>query len=116
MAEQMIDLGVAPDWGASKQPEVSVVTVSMGDGYEYRAPSGINHVRDGWSLTWSMLSMDKAEEGYAWFKARQGWKGFMARDPGTGAQVKVVCTSVTVNHAGFEDSNLSVALKRDFNP
>lgn len=116
MAELMIDLGMAPDWGASKEPEVKVVQVSFGDGYEYRAPAGINHVKDSWSLTWSNLSMQVAEQGYSWFKSRQGWKAFMAQDPATGQAIKVVCRSVRVAHAGFEESSLSVTVSQDFNP
>lgn len=49
-----------PDLGAQKRLEVAVTETQFGDGYSQRAPNGINHVREVWSVSFTGNDTDIA--------------------------------------------------------
>ena len=115
MLEQFPPIG-APDWGLGTDPEATVTRVRLGDGYEFRRPEGINHLKDKWSPTWSSLDPDVAEITHAWLKARLNWKAFEWVNPITGLPVKVLCTDAKLTHSDWNNCVLTVVFEQDFNP
>jgi len=106
----------APDWGISDEPKADVIEVRLGDGYTLRQPTGINHVRDGWSPVWSGLEKEDARAAYAWLRSRLKLTPFLWVHPVTGQPVKVICQSVRLEYNQFNDEILSATFEQDFNP
>lgn len=114
--ERFPDVG-APDWGfAADDPEVEVEESNFGDGYTLRRPKGINYIRDGWSPSYSDLRQAQAEAAYQWLRARKNLTAFLWTHPITGEDLQVVCTGVSLAYVAYDDYQLRVQLKRDFNP
>jgi phage-related protein len=106
----------APDWGLETTPEDTIVAAQLGDGYESRAPAGINFSRDVWSMSWSSLDPAVAEATYAWLKPRKNLTAFNWINPISGVTTKVVCKSLSLTYPEWGVCNLSVTLREDFNP
>lgn len=112
--ETFPDIG-QPDWGLQVSPTASVTTLVLGDGYIFRAPEGINHLRDSWSPTWGDVTEAKALSTQAWLRARLRLTPFMWTDP-QGVQKKVICQEVRVSYNQFNSMSLSATFEEDFNP
>lgn len=105
-----------PDWGFGETPEFRVRKVSFGDGYEQRAPDGINSTRRKWSPVWTMLSEEEKDLLYDFLLARAGVEAFMFNPPPKYAPVKALCTEVRWSYNQFNDFSVSAEFKEDFTP
>lgn len=84
-----------PDAGAAGEHEPSRRTVKFGDGYEQRAPNGINVDMAKWSsLSFSGRSAAEGAAIAAFLKARGGTESFTWTPPG-GTSGNYVCPKWT---------------------
>ncbi|KFF48091.1 hypothetical protein GY26_15970 [Gammaproteobacteria bacterium MFB021] len=95
MAETLPD--VPMDREPQITPQASVDTVKFGDGYEQRRPSGINHIKDQASVSWSRLRRHEFDSLFPFLKNRLGVTPFLWTPPGGSAPRKWVCE--TLSHA-----------------
>ncbi|MCY1289969.1 Phage minor tail protein [compost metagenome] len=115
MLETFPDIG-APDWGLASDPQATVTSISLGDGYDFRRPEGINHIRESWSPSWSSLDPAMAESAYQWLRERLSWRAFLWNNPATGQTMKVLCTNVRLSLSEWGNSTLTATFRQDFNP
>jgi phage-related protein len=112
--ETFPDIGT-PDWGLSVEPDASITTVTLGDGYEVRQATGINHLKDSWSPQWTSITDSQALSTYSWLRARLKLRAFLWVDP-EGVAKQVVCTSVRITYNQYNDMGVAATFKQDFNP
>lgn len=111
--EQFPDIG-NPDWGFTEETSEDLHEVKFGDGYRLVQPAGLNYQRGGWSLTFS-LEEAEAKQAYSWLNTRKKVTPFLWTHP-DGTEYQVVCESVRLTYAQYNDYTLAVMLTQDFNP
>ncbi|NDV19996.1 phage tail protein [Pseudodesulfovibrio sp. JC047] len=82
---------VSPDYPASRSSAANVKTLTFGDGYSQRTPSGLNSLSCSMSLTWSKLVKSEADLIEAFFQGRKGTEAFYWTAPHQEAAQKWVC-------------------------
>lgn len=75
-----------PDWGATMKKTPKLNTAGFGDGYEQRAPTGLNFKLQTWELTFSNRTDTETGDIEAFLEAQGGWAAFMW-DPISGGYV-----------------------------
>lgn len=86
---------VAPSPGATRKPELNLITPEFGDGYTLALPNGLNHIRDVVSLNWDVITLTQLQELEGFFRERGGYKPFWFQPYGFAAPVKWTCQEWT---------------------
>lgn len=110
-----IDLGM-PDWGFSQSPDANVEITSLGDGYEFRSPKGLNYIRESMSPTWSNLSPSVGRAAYDWLRPKLKLESVLWHHPVSGKIYKVIPESIGIQDDTFDNVVLTVTWREDFNP
>lgn len=110
-----VDLGT-PDWGLGTSPTVKVDKQTLGDGYEYREPVGLNFRKESFQPTWSNLSPAVALQAYNFLLERLEWKAFDWIHPVTKRRYQVTASNLSIEYDTFDNAILKVTLTQDFNP
>lgn len=91
---------VTPDKTMSRAGTPKVFLATFGDGYEQRAPDGLNNVKEEYSLTFNNRNKEEIDAIVATFELRKGVTAFDLTIPATNADgtaaersVRVVCHS-----------------------
>lgn len=117
MRDKLPDVGINPDWGLSQSAKFRVRTVSFGDGYEQRAPDGLNATQRSWNLSWSSLDKGQADTLNDFILAKGGHTAFLWEHPVTGVTHQVLCSKAPkVTHDTWANYTLSLKLTEDFTP
>jgi phage-related protein len=90
------------DWVESNSSAVTVkprtVSIQYGDGYEQRAPDGINTRTEQWTVLHNMTDPQIAMDIDAFLTARNGVEAFEWWPRWATAAIKVKCTSWNLVH------------------
>jgi len=109
------DIGRQPDYGLAGQPAFAVDTVSFGDGYEQRRPSGLNSVRRSWRVEWTLLDYTQMDALRDFLLSKKGVEAFLWEVEGE--SVQVVCKQAPQDsHTNFSTYSLSATFTEDFTP
>lgn len=60
-----------PDWGPSPDLQPRILQAKFGDGYDQRAPNGLNDLLPTWNLVFSHRTQAEALAIAAWFAANK---------------------------------------------
>lgn len=74
--------------GARRSVTPATRIVAFGDGYEQRAPDGLNPLKRKVSPEWTGLTVAQADEIDAFFAARGGHEAFLWTEPGFATERK----------------------------
>lgn len=85
---------VIPTRGSGGEVEYRYRSVSFGDGYEQRAPDGLNTRRETTTLEWSALTHTSAQEITDWFDAHAPPVSFHFQLPWEGTSRRWILKSV----------------------
>lgn len=111
------DIGTTPDWGLSQGGQFRVRSVGFGDGYEQRAPDGLNSVRRAWKVKWTLLSREQRNLIYDFLVEKKGVHPFIWEVPTEGETVQVLCRKKpSWSHDDYESFSLSAEFTEDFTP
>lgn len=105
-----------PDWGFDQTPDADVNIVRLGDGYESREPTGLNHITESYSPKWSSLEPAIGEQAYAFLKPRLKWKSVLWAHPVSGVMLKVVPEECSLTYDDWGNAVLDVRFRQDPNP
>lgn len=106
---------IPPSYAPSVAPEFSVDSTQFGDGYEMRRPSGINSVRETWSVSWDVLRSDQYKVLYSFLTARKGVEAFLWQAPWDDAPKRWVCTGMSSRRPiGPSLGAIQATFKEDF--
>lgn len=112
------------DWTESastaltEEPRIS--RTRYGDGYEERAPDGLNPIRQMWSLQFRAVDRQAADDIVAFFRARVGVQGLEAFDwtpLWATVPIRVVCRSWSRTQAEvYTESDINATFEQVFEP
>ena len=109
------------DWaespGSSHSPVPRVVATRFGDGYEQRAPDGLNPQQQVWDLVFKGIDVVVASEIDDFLRPGLGYTTFDWTPPRQTAALKFKCTSfrrLITNQLGEDD--LSARFEQVFEP
>lgn len=105
-----------PDWGFKDSTDADVQESSLGDGYVFREPSGLNYLRRTWSPSWSNLDPDVAEYLYDFLEARLKLTPMKWVHPTRGTTVQVTARTIELTWDQWNNGVLDVTFEQDFNP
>jgi phage-related protein len=85
------------------KPKVSILKAEFGDGYVQTTASGLNHIRDEFSLTWEVLTASQADYVDTFLREQGGHTPFYWTAPGEATRQKWTCEEWSITHiqAGF---------------
>jgi phage-related protein len=63
--------------GTKIKPTVKIKKAEFGDGYTQKMPDGLNHIRDGVTLTWDTLLPEQAKDMELFMKQKLGTIPFL---------------------------------------
>lgn len=86
-----------PSVGAINKPKVSVLRADFGDGYSQATRSGLNHIRNEFSLTWEVLTPTQADAIEAFLIQQGGDIPFLWSRPGKSTPDKWTCENWEVS-------------------
>jgi phage-related protein len=78
--------------GSQLGEEPRVRRVVFGDGYEERAPDGLNPIAQSWELSFDRVSAIDGDAIVAFFRLHQAVQAFIWWPPRAAAAIRVVCT------------------------
>lgn len=110
-----IDLG-SPDWGFKETPEANTNEDELGDGYVFREPKGINHIKRSVPMVWSNLDEDVALEAYDWLLPKLKLDPVRVMHPTRNQIIQVILESMDITYDTWGNAILNVSFKEDFNP
>lgn len=105
------DIGREPDYGLNASPTFRIRRAQFGDGYEQRAPDGLNHVRRSWSVTWSVISEDEKTALMSFFAQMAGVYSFYWVIPDTFENVRVTCEDPSATFDSFSNHTVTATFK-----
>lgn len=108
------DIGREPDYGLNATPTFRIRRAQFGDGYEQRAPDGLNYVRRSWSVTWSVIPEESRDMLMDFFRQMAGVYSFEWALPRTGEMVRVTCEDPTSVHDSFSNHTVTATFKEVF--
>ena len=106
----------AEDDGATEQNTPRTKKIAYGDGYEQRAPDGINNLGQKWELRFSNCDKLHAQAIHDFFVARSGWEAFDWTPKWATAAIKVKCESWSRSVAANDLVNVSATFERVYTP
>lgn len=110
-----LDLG-EPDYGFKETPNANVEETPLGDGYVFREPKGINHIKRTMPMSWSNLDQDVALEAYDWLLPKLKLNPILITHPTRGTQIQVICDSLEITYDTWNNAVLNATFIEDFNP
>lgn len=105
-----------PDWGFKESPQADIQEDKLGDGYVFREPKGINHIKRSFPMTWSELDPDVAEEAYDWLLPMLALKPLRIVHPVRGTVHQVILDSIDLTYDVYNNAVLNATFTEDFNP
>lgn len=105
-----------PDWGFKESPEAKVDEAEMGDGYVFRQPKGINHIKRTFPMTWSELSPEIGERAYDFLLPMLKVYPLRIAHPVRGYLIQVTLESLDLTYDTWDNAVLNATFKEDFNP
>jgi len=84
---------LAPSIESGRSMKPRLLTASFGDGYNQRAPDGLNHMLETMTVAWSRLQPADAQTISAFFEARGGVEAFYWIAPRDAAPKLWLCES-----------------------
>ena len=103
-----------PDYSETTTP--SVVEVSLGDGYEQRAPNGINPLKQSYDLVFSMREVAEAQAIEAFLRDAGGVDAFYYTPPDASVAVLVKCSEWRIDRDNPIHRTISCTFVRVFEP
>ena len=102
----------AEDDGAAEQNTPRAKKLSFGDGYEQRAPDGINNLGQKWDLRFSNCDKLYAQEIHDFLDARAGWEAFDWTPKWATSAIKVKCESWSRTPVAGDLVNVAATFER----
>jgi phage-related protein len=108
------------DWAetnaTSLSAEARVRTMVLGDGYEQRAPDGLNPVRQTWQLSFEGSDNAAADAMVAFWHTHAGAAAFDWTPLWAATPIRVVCAAWSRAPATADTSDLSATFRQVFEP
>ena len=101
----MAEFTYTPDFGATKNLQPKVNSISFADGYEQRARNGLNTNPQTWDLSFSNRTDTEAEAIDAFLTARGGYEAF-DWTPYNESAGKYVCKEWSKSIDGFNRNSI----------
>ena len=106
-----------PDKTMTKSSRPRVLVSKFGDGYEQRAPDGINNIEEVFSLQFRTRENDFVDDVVAFLDSKGGHTKFAFRFPdsneiGGEKEIKVICDDYSTTYEYDNFYTLSVNLRR----
>lgn len=105
-----------PDWGFKESPQAKVNEQELGDGYVFREPKGLNHIKRTFPMTWSELDEQVAEAAYDWLLPKLKLTPIRIKHPVRGTTHQVVIDSLDITYDTYNNAVLNLTVTEDFNP
>ena len=102
-----------PDQGASCSPKLEVNSAKFGDGYEQRSASGINSVKEIWTLSFTLRAQSEVIAIYSFLKSAKGVTNFDWTTP-FGDALKFKCDSFSRTANYTTNAALSATFEQVF--
>lgn len=105
--------------GTALEEKPRIASTQFGDGYEQRGPDGLNPVRQEWTVKFTDVDDDVADDIIDFFRARMTSQGLESFDYAPlwakGAKISVTCRqwSRTANDRHGE-SNITATFRQEF--
>lgn len=113
-------LTITPSWSSEAAHTELATVIQFGDGFEQRAPIGLNAKRLSFELVWNQVTSAKAADVLAFFKARGATEAFLwtpfAPHDGTGPLQFVARPPVRHTPVAYDCHTIRVKIEQDFNP
>ena len=106
----MSDFYWSPDPGANLDTEFKLRVAKFGDGYQQRAPDGINNVDDKWSLTFTRTA-DVIDQIHQFLLGKKNGESFTFTPP-RGTEVRVICSKFSRTFSDRSTNRLTLTLER----
>lgn len=103
--------------GTAVEDEPRVRSSRFGDGYEQRAPDGLNPLAQSWPLVFSGVDNAVADDMVAFLRAHGGAEAFDYTPLWETQPVRVICRKWRRTHsATWGESDLSATFERVYEP
>lgn len=113
-------LNIVPSWQSKCDFTQNATVIQFGDGYEQRAPIGLNSKRLSFELVWDQVTTAKAAAVLAFFEARGATEAFLwtpFAPHGAGGPLQFVTRPpVTHTKIAYDCESVRVRIDQDFNP
>ena len=107
----------AESTSTSLSEEPRVRRVAFGDGYEERAPDGLNPIAQEWDLSFNDVAVAGGNAIVAFFRAHQAVTAFDWWPKWAPGPIKVVCTQWSRSLTGvWDESDIRAHFKQVFEP
>lgn len=125
MPNSLDDVGKPPSYSTAVAFDQKVAVVSFGDGYEQRAPTGINSKRLSFQLVWDRRKSTTVAAVLAFFGGQGSSNAFLWTPPAPynaapfsdGAPLQWIARLPgTHTLDGYDMETLTVQIDQDFNP
>lgn len=102
--------------GTTLREEPRLRTARFGDGYEQRAPDGINHRPQMWDMVFDEVEDDVADEMIDFLRTHDGVTAFSYVPLRSTTAIQVLCKSWSRTVAGPGLSSLRATFEQTFEP
>lgn len=102
--------------GATLSETPRLKTASFGDGYEQRAPAGINFVRQAWDIPFNGVDDAVADDMVAFLRQQAGYLPFNYVPLRSTTALRVICRSWTRTHSAPGESTLRCKFETVYEP
>jgi len=111
---------IIPDKGLNKTTQPKVLVASFGDGYEQRAPDGINPLMETFNMSFMKRTRDEIDNIVAFFDLYRGTRAFdlimsdhrVGVAPPNEKVIRVICTNYNQTYMFVEYYGCTASLKR----
>ena len=110
---------ITPTYGAQKNSNPMVVSVSFGDAYEQRQVYGLNQDLKEWTLTWENITETQSDEIESFFQARAAQESFTWTPPDEaagGVNLKWICSAWTKSIPYKDRATINATFRQVFEP
>lgn len=76
----------------SLEEQPAVRKTAFGDGYQQRAPDGLNHITQVWNVRFDEVGQAAGDAIIAFFRSHGGWKRFDWPPMWSSTPIGVICT------------------------
>ena len=102
--------------GTALDEEPRIKTAQFGDGYEQRAPDGINHMAQVHELTFDQVDDLVANDMIAFLRAQKGYLAFNYVPLHETVAQRVVCRKWSRSKSGIDESSIRARFEQVFEP